>query len=366
MLGILPIIRKEFIHIRRDPRTLAIIILMPLVQLLIFAYAIDMDVKDIRLGILDYSRTPASRDLIRKFTGSDYFDYRVHIQKSSQIEDLFRGREIKAALVIPVDYAKSIKNEAVTPVQILIDGSDSNTGSIVLNTTRQLLTEASFEISSIRALPLSITSSIWYNPEQESNHFVVPGLVAVLMMMICALLTSIAITREKETGTMEQILVAPLKPYQIIIGKVLPYVLLAAIAATLIILVGRFWFKVPFVGSISLLVLLSLVYLLTALSLGILISTIAKTQQTAMMMALMGTMLPSVILSGFVFPVASMPLFLQAISKVIPATHFLVIIRSILLKGNGFQVLWPYVIYLVVLSLILLTISIKRFKVRLD
>jgi ABC-2 type transport system permease protein len=366
MRTILPIIRKEFIHIRRDPRTLAIIIIMPILQMMLFGYAIDMDVKGIRLGIYDQSQTPASRELVRKFTGSDYFEQRETIKRRSEIEDLFRSRKIKAALVIPADFAESIRRETNTPIQVLVDGSDANTGSIVLNSTRQLLSEASLGLSSLPALPLQVTYSIWYNPEQESSHFIVPGLIAVLMMMICALLTSIAITREKETGTMEQLLVAPVKPYQIIIGKVLPYVVLAAVAATAVLLVGRFWFKVPFNGNPLLLVLLSLIYLITALSLGILISTIARSQQTAMMLALMGTLMPSVILSGFVFPVRSMPVILQAISKVIPATHFLVIIRGILLKGNTILVLWPFVLYLLLLSMMLLAISVRRFKVRLE
>jgi ABC-2 type transport system permease protein len=339
---------------------------MPVLQMMLFSYAIDMDVKDIRVGIYDQSHTPASRELLHKFTGSDYFEEREIINNRSAIEDLFRSRKIKAAIVIPSDFAESIRRERNTPVQILIDGSDANTGSIVVNSTRRLLSEASFGLSSLPAAPLDVTYSIWYNPEQESSHFIVPGLVAVLMMMICALLTSIAITREKETGTMEQLLVAPVKPYQIIIGKVLPYVALASVAATAVLLVGRFWFKVPFNGSLLLLVGLSLIYLLTALSLGILISTIARSQQTAMMMALMGTLMPSVLLSGFVFPIRSMPMFLQALSKVIPATHFLVVIRGILLKGNSLSVLWPSALSLVIIAAILLTISVRRFKVRLE
>jgi ABC-2 type transport system permease protein len=366
MFSILPVIRKELIHIRRDPRTLGIIIIMPILQLLLFGYAIDMDVKEIKIGVLDQSRTPASRQLVQRFTASDYFDRTVVIEARSQIEDLFRRRKIKAALVIPEDYEKSARRDAVTSVQIIIDGSDANTGSIVLNTTRQLLSEASFAATGLSKPPLRIVSSVWYNPEQQSNHYIVPGLVAVLMMMICALLTSIAITREKETGTMEQILVSPLKPHQIIIGKVLPYVGLASLAAALVLMVGRFWFGVPFVGNVILLTLLSLIYLLTALAFGILISTVAQTQQVAMMMALMGTMLPSVILSGFVFPIRSMPPVLQGLSKLIPATHYLVIIRGILLKGNGPVVLAPYALYLVLLSLILLAVSVKRFKIHLE
>ncbi|MCX6640735.1 MAG: ABC transporter permease [bacterium] len=366
MSNLISIARKEFIHIRRDARSLLIIILMPLLQVMLYGYAIDMDVKNIRLGILDQSHTPASRELIRKFTGSDYFELRTEMDRFSQIEENFRKRKIKAALVIPADYATSIQREATTPVQLLIDGSDSNTGSIVLNASRQLLSLASFESSAAARAPLQIRHSIWYNPEQKSSHFIVPGLIAVLMMMICALLTSISITREKETGTLEQILVTPVKPYQIIIGKVIPYVVLATLDAFLVLEFGRILFGVPMTGSPLLLLIFSLIFLMAALALGILISTVARTQQVAMMMALMGTMLPSIMLSGFIFPVASMPLILRLISKAIPATHFLVIIRGILLKGNGFLVLWPYALYLFLLSFVLIAISIKRFKVRLD
>lgn len=370
--NLLPLIRKEFIHIRRDPRSLTIIILMPMMQLLLFGYAIDMDVKNISLGVWDQSRTPASRELIRKFTGSGYFSLKEQIEQRSEIEDFFRSRTIKAALVIPEDYAASLKKETATFVQILIDGSDSNTGAIVTNVSQQLLAEATWDLienkrlgaGGIRIL-FRILPSIWYNPEQESSHFIVPGLIAVLMMMICALLTSITITREKETGTMEQILVAPVRPIELVIGKVAPYVVLASLDALLILLFGYFWFGVPFRGSVGLLALFSLLYVLTSLSLGILISTIAPTQQVSMMMAAMITLLPSVILSGFIFPVASMPWLLQGISHIIPAKYYLIIIRGILLKGNDFAVLWREALFLAMLSLLLLIISIRRFKVRL-
>ncbi len=370
--NLLPVIIKEFIHIRRDPRSLTIIIVMPIMQLLLFGYAIDMDVKNIPLGVWDQSRTPASRELIRKFAGSDYFTLNAQIERQSEIEDLFRSRIVKAALVIPADYAASLKREAVTPVQILIDGSDSNTGSIVSNVSQQLLAEATWNLienagysAGGARFPFRILPAIWYNPEQESSHFIVPGLIAVLMMMICALLTSITITREKETGTMEQILVAPLQPLELVIGKVAPYVVLASLDALLILLFGYFWFGVPFIGSAWLLAFFSLLYVLTSLSLGILISTIAPTQQVSMMMAAMITLLPSVILSGFIFPVASMPWVLQGISHIIPAKYYLIIIRGILLKGNDFAALWRNALFLALLSFLLLIISIRRFKVRL-
>jgi ABC-2 type transport system permease protein len=370
--NLFPIIQKEFIHIRRDPRSLTIIILMPIMQLLLFGYAIDMDVKNIPLGVWDQSRTPASRELIRKFTGSGYFTLKAQIERRQDIEDYFRSRTVKAALVIPSDYAASLMRETVTPVQILIDGSDSNTGAIVTNVSQQLLAEVTWDLigrggAGVKAIqsPFRILPEIWYNPEQESSHFIVPGLIAVLMMMICALLTSITITREKETGTMEQILVAPLQPLELVIGKVAPYVVLASLDALLILLFGYFWFGVPFRGSAWLLTGFSLLYVLTSLSLGILISTIAPTQQVSMMMAAMITLLPSVILSGFIFPVASMPWVLQGISYIIPAKYYLIIIRGILLKGNDFAVLWRDALFLAGLSFLLLIISIRRFKVRL-
>lgn len=360
-----PIIRKEFLHIRRDPRSLVIIILMPIMQLLLFAYAIDLDVKDIKLGVLDQSRTPVSRDLVRRFTGSGYFIESVSLDSRAQIEDLFKSRQVKAVLVVPEDYASSIPREAETQVQILIDGSDSNTGSIILNVSQQLVASATPAANAANTLPFQIASSVWYNPDQKSSHFIVPGLISVLMMMICALLTSIAITREKETGTLEQILVAPVKPLELIVGKVLPYVVLASADALLVLLVGRFWFGVPAEGSALLLAALSLLYLLTSLSMGILISTVAPNQQLSMMIAVMVTLLPSQMLSGFIFPIRSMPLVLQAVSYVVPAKYYLQIIRGILLKGNGLSVLWPNALFLLILSSILLTVAVKRFKIRL-
>jgi ABC-2 type transport system permease protein len=363
--NLLPIIWKEFIHIRRDPRSLGIVILMPIMQLLLFSYAINMDVKNIKLGILDESRTPASRDLLQRFIGSGYFVATVNLENRAQVESLFRAGTIKAVIAIPADYEQSIRQQASTPVQILIDGSDSNTGAIVLNASQQLLTTISQEQTGLLKAPFRLSPRIWYNPEQKSQHFIVPGLIAVLMMMICALLTSIAITREKETGTLEQILVAPVRPLELIVGKVIPYIALASLDATLVLLVGRFWFGVPFEGSILLMTFFLLLYVLTSLSLGILISTIAPNQQTSMMMAAMMTLMPSVLLSGFVFPVASMPVALQAISRIVPARYFLFIIRGILLKGNGFGVLWPEGLFLLLLTIILLTISVRRFKTRL-
>ena len=363
--NILPIIRKEFIHIRRDARSLIIIILMPILQLMIFTYAINLDLENIRLGVLDQSRTSASRGLVRLFTGSDYFIEAASLMSRDQIEPLFKRRAIHAALIIPPDFDAALQTEPRAEVQIIVDGSDSNLGSIIVNATEQIAASAPLASAGIQAAMFRIVPSIWYNPEQKSTHFIVPGLISVLMMMICALLTSIAITREKETGTLEQILVTPVRPFELIIGKVLPYVLLASLDALLVLLVGRFWFGVPFEGSALLLAALSVIYLLTSLSMGILISTIVPNQQVGMMMAIMVTLLPSQMLSGFIFPIASMPVALQVISYIVPAKYYLQIIRGILLKGNTIAVLWPNALFLLGLSFLLLVIAVRRFKVRL-
>jgi len=363
--NILPIIRKEFIHIRRDARSLIIIILMPILQLMIFTYAINLDLENIRLGVLDESHTPASRDLVRLFTGSDFFIEAASLSSRDQIEPLFKKRAIHAALIIPPDFDVALQTKPRANVQIIVDGSDSNIGSIIVNATEQITAAAPLATAGAQAAPFGIVPSIWYNPEQKSTHFIVPGLISVLMMMICALLTSIAITREKETGTLEQILVTPVRPYELIIGKVLPYVVIASVDALLVLLVGRFWFGVPFEGSILLLAVLSVIYLLTSLSMGILVSTIAPNQQVGMMLAIMVTLLPSQMLSGFIFPIASMPVALQVISYIVPAKYYLQIIRGILLKGNTLSVLWPNALFLLGLSSILLSVAVKRFKVRL-
>jgi ABC-2 type transport system permease protein len=363
---LLPIIRKEFFHIRRDPRSLAIVIIMPLMQLFLYTYAINMDVRDVKLAVLDESRTPVSRELVQRFTGSGYFVVQNFISSRDQVEPLFRKGAVKAVLVIPRDYAESVKTRATTSVQILVDGSDSNTGAVILNSAQQLLSRASQELTGLGFMPFQIRANIWYNPEQKSTYYIVPGLIAVLMMMICALLTSVTIAREKETGTLEQILVAPVRPFELIVGKVLPYVALASLDALIILMIGRLWFGIPFRGSALLLVGFGLIYVMTSLSLGVLISTIARNQQAAMMMANLITMMPSVLLSGFIFPISTMPKWLQIITLAIPARYFLAIIRGILLKGNGFDVLWSYAAFLLGLSVVLLAVSVKRFKVRLE
>ncbi len=250
---------------------------------------------------------------------------------------------------------------------MIVDGSDANSANMINSYLNGLLMSYSLSMRSGGSdLPVSVKSRIFYNPDMESAHFVVPGLVALVMIMAGALLTSVTIAREKETGTMEQILVSPIRPAEIVLGKVVPYLVLAFLIALNIILFGHFWFDVPFLGSWSWLMLFCTIYLFTALAIGLLISTIAATQQVAMMVSLMATMLPSVMLTGFIFPIPSMPMVLQVISQVIPATHFLVIIRGIMLKGNGPADLWPSVLALVAIGFFFTLVAIKRFQLKLS
>ena len=363
---LLALINKEFIHIRRDVRSLFILFLMPLLMIFIFGYAIDMDLKHIRLGVYDLSRTPKSRDLIRKLESSDYFKTTLFNGKYFDTANIFKERKVRAVLIIPADFIKE-EEDSQGKIALIIDGSDANTASIIQNYAESFLITYSSNVSpgGTQNLPIKIQPRIFYNPEMKSAVFTVPGIIAILMIMIGALLTSVTIVREKETGTLEQMLVSPIRGHEIILGKAIPYFFLAFMIALFITLFGYFWFEVPFQGSPLLLALLCSIYLFTSLSLGLFISTLASTQQVAMMIALIATLLPSVMLSGFIFPIASMPPVLRFISQLVPATHFLVIIRGIMLKGNGINQLMPSVLSMTAITLFFMVLAVKRFKLKL-
>jgi ABC-2 type transport system permease protein len=369
-----PLARKEFRHILRDPRSLWIIFMLPNVMMFLFGYAIDLDLKDIRLGVCDLSRTPQSRDLIESIDASSYFSIVARCEDPTRTGDLFERRVIRAALIIPDDFARRLEREGRAAVGVVVDGSDANSASIVQNYLETFI--AARSAGRVPAAPgaqpataapalVSIRPTILYNRAMDSTNFIVPGLVAVVMMMLGALLTSVTIAREKETGTMEQILVSPIKPFEVIAGKVLPYIVLAFVVAMMIVTVGHFWFKVPLVGSLAYLMIFSVLFLFTALALGLLISTLVSTQQIAIMLSLLLTLLPTIMLSGFIFPVASMPRVLQFVSYIIPATHFLVIIRGVMLKGTGVADLWVHIAALAAIGLTFTVLAAKRFSLKL-
>jgi ABC-2 type transport system permease protein len=385
---------KEFRHILRDPRSLWIIFMLPNIMMFLFGYAIDLDLKNVRLGVCDLSRTPQSRELIEAIDASSYFSIVARFDNPAHAEGLFARRVARAGLIIPEDFARRLERERRAGVGIVVDGSDANSASIVQNYLETFIATrsigggaptpaggasaggpagaasgapagASGGLSSGATTPVSIRATVFYNRAMDSTNFIVPGIIAIVMMMLGALLTSVTIAREKETGTMEQILVSPIKPFEVIAGKVIPYLVLAFLIAMMVVTVGHFWFKVPFVGSPAYLMLFCILYLFTALSLGLLVSTLVATQQVAVMLSLLLTLLPTIMLSGFIFPIASVPRPLQFLSYALPATHFLVIVRGVMLKGSGPGDLWMHLAALGAIGLVLMALAVKRFSLKL-
>jgi ABC-2 type transport system permease protein len=361
--------RKEVLHILRDPRSLAVAVFMPLGMLLIYGFAIDMELRELPIGVLDRDHSRASRELLRRVTSSGFIVEAARLGSRDEIETGFRRNRFRAVLVVPSGFAESVSGAAAgaARLQILIDGADGSTAATVDNYLRSMIALADAELrggGGPRSGPVDVRTRIQFNPELESTHFIVPGLVAVVLMMICALLTSIAITREKETGTLEQILTTPVTPAQVVVGKLLPYVVVGAVDAALVLGVGRVVFGVPMVGSWAALAAYSLLFVLIALALGLLVSSVAATQRVAMFAALMATFLPTMLLSGFIFAHASMPVPLRILGQLIPATHYLQVVRGIMLKGE----LWfPRQLAIMGAMLVVLILgSTRRFRETLE
>ncbi len=363
---ILTFARKEFFHILHDPRTLAIIFIMPVVQLIMFGYALRMEIQNVDLAVVDLAKSRLSREIIREFQGSEFFTVSEYEGEISRIDALFKSRRARAVLIIPADLDRRFQRTPGVTLQFLIDASDANAATLIKNYCIQVISNLNQKYSPTLTLTIQITDNILYNPDMKSTYFFVPGLIALLLIMLSALLTSISITREKETGTLEQILVSPVRPTHIVLGKVLPYVLMGLLIGTLILLLGFGVFHVPFRGSIVLLFSLTLLYIVTALSMGILISTVTQTQQVAMMIAQLSTMLPTLFLSGFIFPISSMPPVLQYLSYVVPARYYLLIVRGIILKGSTLANLVMPAAVLFGMSVVLLLVAIRKFRITME
>ncbi|MBU8933685.1 MAG: ABC transporter permease [candidate division Zixibacteria bacterium] len=364
MRKILFMARKEGYHILRDSRSLMIVIIMPIMMTFLYGYAINMDIENVVLGIVDYDRTSLSRDLSDRFYRSAYFNEPSVPVDLDDPEACLRSSEANAVLIIRPGYAKSIQSNTPFSLGMLLDGSDNNLAAATQNYAQAVLGEVmASRLPSGQEMPgITISRQVLYNPDLKSAHFFVPGLVAIILVMISALLTSITIARERETGTLEQLHTAPVKPIQILLGKLVPYIVIALIDGLLIVVMARIVFGVPFVGSPALMLGFGLIYVITGLALGILISTLVSTQQLAMMFALTATMLPSVMLSGFIFAIKNMPPVLQVISYIIPARYFIVIIRGIMLKGAVFEVMAVQGLSLLVMMIVTLTIATRRFS----
>jgi ABC-2 type transport system permease protein len=367
MKKILFVVTKEFRHIIRDPKSLFIAVAMPMLMTLLYGYAVNLDTKNIKLAVLDQDNTALSRELASNFYQTGYFVRALAEPVVTDLEFVLRSEDAHAVLVLRPGFSAAIQSSTPYQVGLLVDGADANRAAAATNYANVVLFDfLRRQVSTVTAGPwVGISRQVLYNPDLRSPDFFVPGLIAVILMMVSALLTSITVVREKEAGTMEQLLTAPVSPLQIIVGKVIPYVALAFIDGLLVILFGVFHFHVPFEGSHFLLVLFGILYVIAALSIGVLISTLVNTQRVAMLAAMVATVLPAVMLSGFIFEIKNMPVVLQYLSEIIPARHFTVIIRGIMLKGAGVGVLWQETAALIVITLALLGIATKRFKLKL-
>lgn len=360
------VIHKEALHILRDPRTLWLIILMPIVQLIIYGYAIDTDVKHLATVVYDEDRSPLSRRLIEAFEQSGYFDIQARVRSARQIRSALDRGEIKAGLHIPPEFARDALAGRPAQLQLLIDGTDSNPANTAMNTSQAIVITFMQKEGLLPQpiAPIDFRPRLWYNPDLKSAFFMVPGLVGLLLQILIPIITSTAVVREKERGNLEQLLVTPIKSYELMIGKLIPYVLIGLVIALMVLTAAWFLFDVPVRGHPFTLFLLTLLFLSVCLGIGLLVSTIAENQQQAAQLTLLLAP-PSILLSGFIFPREAMPLPIFYLGYAIPLTYFLKIIRGIVLKGLGLADLWEQTLPLALMAVVVITISILRFRKRL-
>ncbi len=360
-------IKKEFYHIFRDRRSLFILFGMPIAQILLFGFAITNEINNVDIAVIDLSKDDTTKEIIYKIAASKYFTINEFIDREADIETAFQKGKIKAVIHFEKDFSTKLIKENNANLQIITDATDPNTANTISNYISSILQNYQQEQNKDVQISYQIIpqTHMIYNPELKSVYMFVPGVMTIILMLVSAMMTSISITREKELGTMEILLVSPLKPFLVIVGKVVPYIFLSVINAIVIVMLSIFIFKMPVQGSLFLLGFESILFIVTSLALGILISTISATQQTAMMISLMGLMLPTILLSGFIFPITSMPLPLQVISNIIPAKWFIIILKGIMLKGVGLTYLWNETLILLSMAIFFLGLSVKKYKIRL-
>lgn len=368
------IIVKEFVQLVRDRRTLLMALLMPVIQLLLFGYAITTDVEHLPTIVLDQSRSQESRALLQRFVNSRYFDIRKTAANEAEIEREIDHGSSRVGIIIPPDFDDLLLAGRTAQIQVIVDASDPLIARSALSTADAVGQVTSLEIITRRftrsgiavtGLPLEVRSRAWYNPDLRSVNFMVPGLLAVILSMLTLMLTAMAIVRERELGTLEQLVATPIRKAELMLGKILPYVVLGYADITLALIIGAYWFKVPIRGSLLLLYGLTLIFYLATLGQGILISTISRTQRQAMQASFFA-FLPTILLSGFMFPREGMPVIIQWIGYAIPLTYFLIVVRGIILKGIGFLALINQIIPLAILGLFFFTVSVVRFQKRLE
>ncbi len=375
MKTIIHFIKKELQQFRRDPKMFAIVLIAPILQSIILGYAANLDIYNINLTVFDQDKSATSSDYIEKFTQSGYFKISQFVKNYDAVtSDINEGKSL-IGIVIPINFEKDITNGRSAKVQALVDGSDGNKGSIAFGYTQGITSSFAQNIvlESMQKKGIKFTSGsimpevrIWYNPELKTRNFMVPSITALILLLTTTLLTSLAIVKEKELGTLEQLIVTPIKPWQMIIGKLVPFTILGFAAMLLVNSVMVFWFGIPIRGNVFFYIFASFLFILSTLGLGLFISTISKTQSQAMMVTVFGVMMPMIYLSGFAFPIENMPQSIQYITYIIPLRYFITIIRGVILKGIGFAELWQETLMLLIMGIGILFFSAKRFRKRLE
>jgi ABC-2 type transport system permease protein len=357
------ILIKELLQLRRDPKILPILFIAPVIQLTLLGYAATTDIKRVELAVCDLDRTAASRRLVDRFTSSAYFRVTANVNSQEQFDPLLQSGRARVALTIPAGFEAERSAGRPGRVQLVADGADAMSGTIGLAYAATVLQDASVAAGTVPLVNLRPT--VLYNPDLVSRNYMVPGILGLIIMIMTMMLTAMAVVRESELGTMEQLLVTPLTPGQLIVGKLIPYALVGLVEVFTVLPVVLFWFRVPLRGSFLTLLLLTLPYMLCTLGLGLFISTLAQTQQQAMMLSAFVFILPQMLLSGFAFPIQNMPAFFQALTYLVPLRYYLVILRGVFLKGVGLAVLWPQALALVVMGVAILGLARLRFRRRL-
>jgi len=376
---ILNFIKKEFLQFKRDKRMFAVILIAPVVQLIFLGYAATLDVKDVKTVVWDQDKSSTSREFLEKYERSGYFTLQYHVSSYNEITDLLDNGDVIMAIIIPTDFEKDVRSGRTSKLQTIFDGSDGNKALIAAGYSQGItvsfgshIVSEFIERSGRKNLPamkipvIEAETRAWYNPDLVTRNYMLPGIVGLLIMVVTINLTSLAIVKEREIGTFEQLIVTPLKSYQIIIGKLVPFSILGFVSITIVMTVMRYWFGIEVKGSVGLLYFSALLFMLSTLGLGLFVSTISKTQQQATMTSFFGVMMPMIYLSGFSFPIENMPMWVQWITYLIPLRYFITIVRGIILKGVGFTELYDQFLALFIFGILILALSSLRFNKKLE
>jgi len=369
MKRFLGFVKKEFLHIFRDFRTLTILFGIPAVQILLFGFVVSTDLKNAQIAFLDLSGDEMTQKITNKICSSGFFRRSENLLNYNDIDKVLRGSKIKAVVIFEKNFGRKLISEGKAAISIITDGSEPNMATLITNHVTAIVADFNRELAGISAgrnILVQPEVRMFYNPSLKGQFMFVPGVITLIMILICALMTSVTITREKEFGTMEVLLVSPLKPVQIILGKVLPYFILSLVDVIMILLLSWFVFGLPIKGSLVLLLAESMLYIFMSLSLGILISTVSKTMQQAIFISFVGMMLPTILLSGFIFPLENMPEGYDEFSAILPPRYFIVIIKNIMIKGTGFLYVWKETLILITFTLVFIGLSVRNFKIRLQ